>query len=241
LGRDLDGVIVFDESHAMQNAAREKSERGEGRAGLRLQHALPNARVLHVSATGATSVHNLAYVQRLGLCGGADFPFATRAEFVEAIEAGGVAAMEVLARDLKTLGRYAARSLSFDGIEYELIEHQLTSEQIRTYDAYAAAFQVIHNNLNAALAFAAVLDGRPVLQLQHGLELRRVRVMGESRVELSGFTDGMVDRLKAMGLISEIISWKLRLLEPTGSSGPTILAKLMEGHPPVRVADKAAA
>ena len=125
-------VIVFDESHAMQNAAGEKSERGErapsqqGRAGLRLQHALPNARVLYVSATGATTVHNLAYAQRLGLWGGADFPFATRAEFVEAIEAGGVAAMEVLARDLKALGLYAARSLSFEGIEYELVEHQLT-------------------------------------------------------------------------------------------------------------------
>ena len=105
LGRDFDGVIVFDESHALRNAAGEKSQRGEqspsqqGRAGLRLQHALPDARVLYVSATGATTVHNLAYAQRLGLWGGADFPFATRAEFVEAIEAGGVAAMEVLARD----------------------------------------------------------------------------------------------------------------------------------------------
>jgi predicted RNA methylase len=162
LGRDFDGVIVFDESHAMQNAAGENSERGErapsqqGRAGLRLQHALPNARVLYVSATGATTVHNLAYGQRLGLWGGADFPFATRTEFVEAIEAGGVAAMEVLARDLKALGLYAARSLSFEGIEYELIEHQLTLEQIRIYDAYAAAFQVIHNNLNAALQAANV-------------------------------------------------------------------------------------
>ena len=141
---------MFDESHAMQNAAGEKSERGDrapsqqGRAGLRLQHALPSARILYVSATGATTVHNLAYAQRLGLWGGADFPFATRAEFVEAIEAGGVAAMEVLARDLKALGLYAARSLSFEGIEYELVEHQLTSEQVRFYDAYAAAFQVIH-------------------------------------------------------------------------------------------------
>ncbi len=62
--------------------------------------------------------------------GGADFPFATRAEFVEAIEASGVAAMEVLARDLKALGLYAARSLSYEGIEYELVEHQLTPEQI---------------------------------------------------------------------------------------------------------------
>ena len=48
-----------------------------------------------------TTVHNLAYAQRLGLWGGEDFPFATRAEFVEAIEDGGVAAMEVLARDLR--------------------------------------------------------------------------------------------------------------------------------------------
>ncbi len=98
----------------------------QGRAGLRLQHALPNARVVYVSATGATTVHNLAYAQRLGLWGGEDFPFATRAEFVEAIEAGGVAAMEVLARDLKALGLYTARSLSYDGVEYELVEHQLT-------------------------------------------------------------------------------------------------------------------
>ena len=66
LGRDFDGVIVFDESHAMQNAAGGKSERSDqepsqqGRAGLRLQHALANARVLYVSATGATTVHNLA-------------------------------------------------------------------------------------------------------------------------------------------------------------------------------------
>jgi hypothetical protein len=65
--------------------------------------------------------------------------------------------------------------------------------------------------------------------------------MGEFRIELSGFTDGMVERLKAIGLMSEIISWKLRLFVPTGASGPAILAKLMERHPLVRVADKAAA
>ena len=124
---------------ARANAAIRRASQ-QGRAGLRLQHALPNARIVYVSATGATTVHNLAYAQRLGLWGGEDFPFATRAEFVEAIEEGGVAAMEVLARDLKALGLYAARSLSYEGIEYELVEHQLTPEQIRIYDAYAGAF-----------------------------------------------------------------------------------------------------
>jgi len=162
LGSDFDGVILFDESHAMANAAGSKGDRGDteasqqGRAGLRLQHKLPNARVVYVSATGATSVHNLAYAQRLGLWGGEDFPFATRAEFVEAIEAGGVAAMEVLARDLRSLGLYTARSLSYDGVEYEMLVHDLTPEQRDIYDAYAGAFAIIHNNLAAAMEAANI-------------------------------------------------------------------------------------
>lgn len=172
LGRDFDGVIIFDESHAMQNAGGGKGERGDveasqqGGAGLRLQHALPDARIVYVSATGATTVHNLAYAQRLGLWGGEDFPFATRAEFVEAIEAGGVAAMEVLARDLRALGLYTARSLSYDGVEYELVEHQLTEEQRRIYDAYAGAFAVIHNNLDAAMEAANITGSDGTLNRQ---------------------------------------------------------------------------
>src|SRR3546814_14368308 len=70
--------------------------------------------------------------------------------------------MEVLARDLKALGLYASRSLSFDGVEYELLEHRLTDEQRRIYDSYAAAFQVIHNNL------AAVMEAAGVTSAEHG-------------------------------------------------------------------------
>jgi hypothetical protein len=172
LGSDFDGVIVFDESHAMQNAAGGKGERGDvaasqqGRAGLRLQHALPDARIVYVSATGATTVHNLAYAQRLGLWGGEDFPFVTRAEFVEAIEAGGVAAMEVLARDLRALGLYTARSLSYEGVEYELVEHALTDDQRQIYDAYAGAFSIIHNNLDAAMQAANITGNDSTLNRQ---------------------------------------------------------------------------
>ncbi|MGY3079201.1 hypothetical protein ACVWZZ_005609 [Bradyrhizobium sp. LM6.10] len=199
LGSDFDGVIVFDESHAMQNAAGQKGERGDlkaiacnrpgaasqqGRAGLRLQHALPNARVVYVSATGATTVHNLAYAQRLDLWGGTDFPFATRAEFVEAIEEGGVAAMEVLARDLKALGLYAARSLSYEGVAYELVEHQLTPEQVRIYDAYAGAFSVIHNNVDAAMRAANItgetgtLNGQAKSAARSAFESAKQRFFG---------------------------------------------------------------
>ncbi|MDA9505815.1 methylase [Bradyrhizobium sp. CCBAU 11386] len=190
LDSDFDGVIVFDESHAMQNAVGGKGERGDqaasqqGRAGLRLQYALPNARVVYVSATGATTVHNLAYAQRLGLWGGADFPFATRAAFVEAIEDGGVAAMEVLARDLKALGLYAARSLSYEGVAYELVEHKLTPEQVRIYDAYADAFSIIHNNLDAAMRAANItgeagtLNGQAKSAARSAFESAKQRFFG---------------------------------------------------------------
>ena len=54
-----------------------------------------------------------------------------------------------------------SRSLSFEGIEYEIVEHALTPEQIRIYDAYAEAFQIIHRNLNEALKAANItgVDG----------------------------------------------------------------------------------
>ena len=137
----------------MTNAAGGKGERGDqkpsqqGRAGLQLQHALPDARVLYVSATGATQVQNLAYAQRLGMWGGEDFPFETRAAFVAAIEDGGVAAMEMLCRDLKSVGTYLARTISYgptrrsDGtvvpesaVEYEPLVHRLTEAEQRQYD-----------------------------------------------------------------------------------------------------------
>ena len=74
MGEDFDGVLAFDEAHAMQNAAGSEQGRGvkpsqQGLAGLRLQLAAPRARVFYISATGATSVHNLAYAARLGLWG----------------------------------------------------------------------------------------------------------------------------------------------------------------------------
>ena len=205
LGADFDGVIIFDESHAMQNAAGNKSERGDqaasqqGRAGLRLQHALPNARIVYVSATAATTVHNLAYAQRLGLWGGEDFPFATRAEFVEAIEAGGVAAMEVLARDLRALGLYAARSLSYEGVEYDLLEHRLSDEQIRIYDSYAGAFGIIHNNLDAALKATNITGDTGTLNAQAKSAARSAFESAKQR-----FFNHLITAMKTPSLIEAV-------------------------------------
>ena len=165
-GAGFEGVIAFDEAHAMANAAGSNDgARGgtapsqQGIAGLRLQIALPRARILYVSATGATNVSNLAYATRLGLWGpGHAYPFATREDFVAAMVAGGVAAMEVVARDLKALGLYTARALSFEGVEYDVLEHRLTDDERAAYDRFAAAFKVIHRNLHAALEATGITD-----------------------------------------------------------------------------------
>ena len=165
----FDGAVIFDEAHAMANAAGSKGNRGEvkpsqqGRAGLRLQNALPDARIAYVSATGATTVPGLAYAGRLGLWAAGETPFETRVEFVTAMEAGGVAAMEVVARDLKALGLYQARALSYDGVEVEILEHPLTPEQRRIYDAYAGAFKIIHRNIEEALKATGIVDGEDTL------------------------------------------------------------------------------
>ena len=163
------GVIVFDEAHAMANAAGSKGSRGDvapsrqGRAGLRLQNALPDARILYVSATGATTLAGLAYARRLGLWGTDETPFEKRTDFVSAMESGGVAAMEVVARDLKALGLYQARALSYDGVEVELLEHALTDEQRRIYDSYAQAFKIIHANLQQALESTGICSAQRTL------------------------------------------------------------------------------
>jgi len=165
LGKDFDGLIIFDESHAMANAVAEKGDiasahaglRGDKKAslqgisGLRLQKALPQARVLYLSATGATCLPNLGYLDRLGLWGGENTSFKNREDFISSVATGGVAALEVVARDLKALGLYTARSLSYDGVQYEVLEHQLTEAQVDIYDRYAHAYQIIHANIEAAM------------------------------------------------------------------------------------------
>lgn len=90
-------------------------------------------------------------------------------------------------------------------------------------------------------AFTALMEGQTILDLADGLQLRRARVMGADRIELSGFTDTMRDRLKAIGLMSEIISWKLRLFVPVSAEGISVLARLLDRHPLRRVGERHAA
>jgi len=160
----FEGLIVFDEAHAMANAAGSETTRGvmkgseQGICGVRLQQLLPRARVFYVSATGATAIANLAYATRLGLWG-TGTAFDTREIFMQQMIEGGMAAIELVARDLKALGLYTSRALSFDGVEYDILEHKLTPAQVAIYDTYCDAWEIIHQNLDAVLEATNIVDG----------------------------------------------------------------------------------
>jgi hypothetical protein len=104
----------------------------------------------------------------------------------------------------------------------------------------ATATETGVSTLAPETALAALLDGKTILDLAEGLQLRRVRIMGANRIELTGFTDAMRERLTAYGLFHEIISWKLRMFVPTDAAGADVLAKVLERYPVARIADRAA-
>lgn len=58
--------------------------------------------------------------------------------------------------------------------------------------------------------------------------------MGHDRCELTGFSDGQLDRLKALGLMSEIIAYKLRLFVPDNELAVSILSVLLTERPIIR-------
>jgi hypothetical protein len=173
LGAEFDGVIAFDEAHEMGGVAGGEGSMGtkkgsqQGIAGVLLQNHLPDARVLYASATGASEVNNLAYAVRLGLWG-PETAFANREAFITQIRQGGIAAMELVARDLKATGLYTARALSFAGVEYDILRHELTPEQIAVYDTYADAWAIIHRGLEKALELTGVVDGNEGKTLNSG-------------------------------------------------------------------------
>lgn len=156
LGKDFDGVIVFDEAHNMAKGTAQSGKRGKTKpsakalAGIRLQDALPNARVLYASATGAEKVSDYAYLTRLGLWG-AGTAFNDVNDFIEKISAGGLAAMELVARDMKAMGVYMARSISYDDVTYDTVEHKLTTMQREIYNTTAKGWQTVFQNVKEAL------------------------------------------------------------------------------------------
>tara|TARA_R100000664_G_scaffold12893_1_gene20704 strand:- start:22239 stop:33200 length:10962 start_codon:yes stop_codon:yes gene_type:complete len=137
---DFDGPILFDESHMMGNATETKGARGaikaskQGIAGVSFTNRFENARVTYLSATGATTLNNLAYAgARMGLWG-TGTQFANMSQFFDNITAAGMSGLEIVAQDLKARGLYLARTISMQDVEVrDPIVHNLTPQEEEMY------------------------------------------------------------------------------------------------------------
>ncbi|CAK9074342.1 Protein FORGETTER 1 (Protein EMBRYO DEFECTIVE 1135), partial [Durusdinium trenchii] len=122
------GLIALDEAHRTKNVMNSKTSQGSksGLCALELQRACPLAAVLYASATGATELRHLGYLERLGLWGRGR-PHGSFEELRDAVEGGGFAAMELLAMTMRAEGMLSCRSLSFKGASFRLVPVSLES------------------------------------------------------------------------------------------------------------------
>lgn len=199
-----EAVIVLDEAHKAKNAVGE--EEGEasqaGQAVVAIQEdeilhnekvlRLPNARGIYSSATGATDPKNMGYMVRLGLWGReTSFPTGFQ-QFLAAIESGGVTAMEAVARDMKSLGMYVSRNISYEGVEYSEVIHELTPQQRRMYDAAAGLWQRVLQDVETAIGITGT-PGR-----------RRGRVMAQLFGAEQRFFNSVITAFKLPAVIRQV-------------------------------------
>ena len=142
------GMIVFDEAHKAKNL--EKDTR-TGKLVLAIQNRLPQARVLYASATGVSDIKHMAYGVRLGLWGSANPLYPSFDAFQGALAKRGVGALEMLALEMKSKGVFLARTLSWDGAEFQTLEVNLTKDQISMYDAAVAWWNHAKGQLQMAI------------------------------------------------------------------------------------------
>ncbi|EFO21446.2 hypothetical protein LOAG_07043 [Loa loa] len=166
-GQDYDGVIVLDECHRAKNLVPTSGSKPTktGRSVMELQKALPNARIVYASATGATEPRNMAYMTRIGLWGQGQ-AFREFSDFINAVEKRGVGAMEVVAMDMKQRGLYLARQLSFRGVSFRVEEVPLSADFIEVYDASVKIWLECRRQFQAALSRHCV--GRAQIKLIWG-------------------------------------------------------------------------
>jgi hypothetical protein len=146
--RAFSGVIVFDEAHKAKNM-----EAGTQTAKLvmELQARLPQARVIYCSATGVSDLKHMVYATRLGLWGAGNALYPTFDTFTKALSNRGVGSLEMLALEMKQKGTFVARTLAWDGAEFETMEVKLRDAQIEAYDAAVDWWYTTKRNIQVAL------------------------------------------------------------------------------------------
>ena len=80
---------------------------------------------------------------------------------------------------------------------------------------------------SAAEVHEAVRVRGAAFRLANGWRIARRRLMGAERIEVEGAVDTELARLKRLGCVTEIVSWRTRVFVP----GAEVLERLLERYP----------
>jgi len=170
LEQSYSGCIIFDEAHKAKNIANNTKT---AQLVLQLQRRLPKARIVYCSATGVSNVAHLAYAERLGLWGMVSSTdgsqtktqthhyhhcFANFAAFERSLASRGLASLELLALELKQQGSFLARTLSWDGTEFQSEHVALTKQQQYVYDKSVEWWKRCKTCMETALQYLTNLN-----------------------------------------------------------------------------------
>ena len=183
LGSDFDGVIIFDESHAMQNAAGGKGERGDQRrlaAGPRGAAAAARPARMPASSMSRRPARPPSTISPMpsGSASGAARISRSRPA-PSSSRRSRTAASRRWRCWRATCGRSASTPPARSPMTASNTSWSSTSSppsSVRIYDAYAGAFAIIHNNLDAAMQAANITGSErhaePAGQVGRALGLR---------------------------------------------------------------------
>ena len=116
---DDNTVVVFDEAHKGKNAVNNVNPSITGQYMRRIQvenkHLIP----VYASASPASTIANMAYMERLGLWGEGRV-FDSFESFQRQISELGLSGLEIVTRSLKAAGRMSAKQVSYEGVTYSI-------------------------------------------------------------------------------------------------------------------------
>lgn len=162
LGKESDGLIIFDESHKAKNLVPDKQGKSEPTqtavAVVTLQDTLRDSRVLYCSATGATEPRNMGYMVRLGLWGQRDSGFQNFQHFLTSVTEDKLSVLEMVAMEMKARGMYLSRSLSYKGADFDMVKVGLSEQMKRMYEESARIWHDLYDFLRSEDFLAFVED-----------------------------------------------------------------------------------
>jgi hypothetical protein len=141
---------VFDEAHKAKNL---DADTFTAKLVIQLQERLAHARVLYCSATGVSDIKHMVYANRLGLWGAGSPLYPTFDTFQRTLSHRGMGSLELLALEMKQMGSFVARTLSWDGAEFETLEIPLNVTQVSMYDAAVQWWFLVQREIKTALHF----------------------------------------------------------------------------------------